>query len=142
MVLCDIIKQRFNIYRLPNLYFWRDKSGHEIDCILEYGENLVPIEIKSSETIHSEFFSNLIKWNELSGISPLNNYVIYGGHDKQNRYQGSILGWTYLGSAQLDFSEIKKQLYPNKISDIFFLTKGSSFFTTCQVKNKSTSKYS
>jgi len=84
----------------------------------------------------------VIGWNALSGTSPLNNYVIYGGHDKQNRSQGSILGSTYLGSAQLDFSEIKKQLYSNKISDNFFSTKGSSFFTTCQVKNKSTSKYS
>ncbi len=67
MVLSDLLKQRYIAGLMPNLYFWRDKSGLEVDCILEHRNRLIPIEIKSSETINSDFFAGLIKWNELSG---------------------------------------------------------------------------
>lgn len=77
----------------------------------------------------------VIGWNALSGTSPLNNYVIYGGHDKQNRSQGSILGSTYLGSAQLDFSEIKKNSFTLiKSQIIFFQLKEVLFSQLAKLK--------
>lgn len=97
-ILSDLIKQRWNGGLAPNLYFWRDKSGHEVDCILEHGNQLVPIEIKSSETINSDFFTGLIKWNHLTGNEPSHGYVIYGGQEKQSRSQGTILSWRKLNS--------------------------------------------
>ncbi len=96
MILSDFFKQRFNAGLPPSLYFWRDKSGHEIDCILEQGTHLIPIEIKSGATLNSDFFSSLVKWNELSGNDPSNSYVIYGGKEKQIRSQGTALGWSQL----------------------------------------------
>jgi predicted AAA+ superfamily ATPase len=98
MILSDLLKQRFNAGRTPNLYFWRDKSGVEIDCLLDQGTTLVPIEIKSGETINLDFFTNLAKWNRLSGSDPEKAYVIYGGKDKQKRAQGTVLGWNKLKS--------------------------------------------
>jgi len=98
MVLSDLLKMRFNAGLKPNLYFWRDKSGVEIDCILESGISLVPIEIKSGETINSDFFSNLAIWDRLSGNDPSKNYVVYGGMEKQSRSKGTVLGWTQLSS--------------------------------------------
>ncbi len=98
MILSELVKQRFNAGLLPNIYFWRDKSGNEIDCILDEGTKLVPIEIKSGETLSSDFFANLVKWNLLSGNDPSNSYVIYGGGEKQIRSQGTALGWLQLGS--------------------------------------------
>lgn len=93
MILSDIIKQRFHAGRLSNLYFWRDKSGLELDGILENGSSLVPIEIKSGETINSDFFANLMKWNKISSTPPDNNFLVYGGRDDQHRMQGSVLSW-------------------------------------------------
>ncbi len=49
--LVKLLKLRFNKGLRANLYFWRDKTGHEIDCILDKGLNLTPIEIKSGKTI-------------------------------------------------------------------------------------------
>ena len=77
MILSEIIKQRFNAGSLPNIYFWRDKSGIEIDCILEKGSNLIPIEIKSAETINQDFFSNIVKWNLLSKNDPSNSFLTH-----------------------------------------------------------------
>jgi len=96
MILSEIIKQRFNAGSLPNIYFWRDKSGIEIDCILEKGSNLIPIEIKSAETINQDFFSNIVKWNLLSKNDPSNSFVIYGGDEKQIRSQATALSWHQL----------------------------------------------
>jgi len=69
-----------------------------VDCILEHGNRLVPVEIKSSETISSDFFSGLIKWNQLTGNDPSNGYVVYGGQEKQVRAQGIALSWRQLNS--------------------------------------------
>lgn len=98
MVLSDLVKRRFNAGLSPNLYFWRDKSGLEIDCLLEKGPCLIPIEIKSGETLSPDFFSSLVKWNQLAGNNPSNSYVIYGGREKQERSQGVALSWLQLDS--------------------------------------------
>jgi|SRR5579862_1914273 len=96
MILSDILKQRFNAGLTPNIYFWRDKAGLEVDCLLENGSTLIPIEIKSGETINSDFFSNLVKWNDLAGNNLSNGYVIYGGKEEQARSQGIVLSWKLL----------------------------------------------
>lgn len=98
MILSNLLKQRFNAGLLPNLYFWRDKSGLEVDCILEQGQKLVPIEIKSGETLSSDYFANLVKWNQIAKTDPADSYVIYGGQEKQIRSQGVALGWQHLDS--------------------------------------------
>jgi predicted AAA+ superfamily ATPase len=98
MILSDLLKRRFNAGLMPNLYFWRDKAGHEVDCLLEYGEKLVPIEIKSSETINSDFFTGLTRWNQLADNDPSNSYIVYSGKEKQSRSQGTALSWRQLSS--------------------------------------------
>ena len=70
----------------------------QVDCIFERGLTLTPIEIKSGETLSSDFFANIVKWNLLSGNDPANSYVVYGGKEKQIRSQGTALGWLQLGS--------------------------------------------
>lgn len=55
-----------------------------MDCILDNGGALAPIEIKSGETFSSDFFANLTKWNQLAENDPSNSYVIYGGREKQS----------------------------------------------------------
>lgn len=101
MILSDLLKARFNSGESPNLYFWRDKSGLEVDCVLERGVNLTPIEIKSGETISQDYFSSLVKWNQLSGNDPQNSYVIYGGKESQIRSQGAALSWQQLEKLQI-----------------------------------------
>jgi uncharacterized protein len=102
MVVSDLIKQRYNAGLASNLYFWRDKAGLEIDAVLEYGTKLVPIEIKSSETLSTDFFSNLVKWGSLQGNTSSKGYVVYGGKEKQDRSQGTALSWRDLKAIGID----------------------------------------
>ena len=67
LVITEFLKARFNQGMQSNLYFWRDSKGLEIDLVLEEGEVLKPVEIKSGQTYVPEFLTSLEKWRELSG---------------------------------------------------------------------------
>lgn len=92
-VITELMKDRFNAGLQPNCYFWRDRLGHEIDCILDQGGQLTPIEIKSSKTIAADYFSGIQYWSSLAKMSPSQGYVIYGGLLSQQRQQGNVLSW-------------------------------------------------
>lgn len=93
-ITSDLSKQFFNTGSRPPLYFWRDHNGRiEVDCLIDKDGQLIPIEIKSSETMASSFFDGLKQWNEISQTSAENNYVIYGGDFNQKRSHGNIISW-------------------------------------------------
>ncbi|MCG2701055.1 MAG: ATP-binding protein [Candidatus Falkowbacteria bacterium] len=95
-VISEFMKHKYNQGAEPNVYFWRNKAGNEIDLLIETADKLIPIEIKSGQTITSDYFKGLNYYNNLSRGSRKNSYVIYGGHSKQRRTEGSVLGWEYL----------------------------------------------
>ena len=59
LVIADILKARLNQGLDANLYYLRSDKGFEIDLIVKQGRNLVPIEIKSAMTFHSDFIQAL-----------------------------------------------------------------------------------
>lgn len=93
MIIIDILKARFNKGLQSNIYFWRDSKGHEIDCIIEKSQTLIPIEIKSGRTFNFDFFSGLKYWNNISDNKPENTFVIYGGDKNFLSSDGNALGW-------------------------------------------------
>lgn len=95
-VVSELIKCRLNQSKRANCYFWRDTQGHEIDCLLEYGDTLVPIEIKSGMTINQNFFSSLISWKEITKPAEQNAqaFLVYAGKESQERKHAHVLGWT------------------------------------------------
>lgn len=95
LMLADFQKQYFNNgISNPSTYFWRDKNGRiEVDCIVDRGNALFPVEIKSGETIVPSFFSQLTAWNELAKSPPDRGTIIYGGNSQQARTNGRVIGW-------------------------------------------------
>lgn len=92
-VISELLKGRYNRGLKENLYFWRDNTGNEVDCIIEQGNSLIPLEIKSGETISRDFFKGLRYWSKISGASPSEAYLIYGGDLSQKRSDGVVEGW-------------------------------------------------
>ncbi len=94
-IIADLYKQYCNKGLRPALYFWQDQNGkHEIDCIIDTGLSLVPVEIKSGETVNPDYFKGLKFWKELTGIDSSKEFVIYGAdHTFQQRNVGTLLGW-------------------------------------------------
>lgn len=91
-VVSELIKYRFNQGLVSNLYFWRDSQGHEIDVLLDEGDRLVPIEVKSGQTITADYFTGLNYWQILSGHSgPA--WLVYAGQLNQKRVAVEVISW-------------------------------------------------
>ncbi len=92
MTVIELVKKFTNKGVQPNVFYWRDKTGHEIDVIIDVADDLTPIEIKSGKTINSDYFKNLKYWNNLS--KGTKSIVIYSGNQSQNRSDGTkIINW-------------------------------------------------
>ncbi len=87
MVVSDFIKERTNHGKAIDLYYWRDKTGHEIDLIIDRGGKLLPIEIKSGKTVAADFFKNLNYWGRLSRTR--RSVLLYAGSSRQKRSTGN-----------------------------------------------------
>lgn len=92
-VVSELIKQRFNAGRPPDLYFWRDNTGNEVDVLFESGSRLQPIEIKSGATFVREWLKALHRWQGYAGDETLPGWLIYGGEDSYQREQTEIRSW-------------------------------------------------
>lgn len=64
MVVLEVLKARYNAGKMPNLYFYRDSNGNEIDLLLASGQELIGMEIKSASTWHSSFSKGLQHFSE------------------------------------------------------------------------------
>jgi len=95
-VISELLKYQYNRGRQPNIYFWRDSKGIEIDCLIEKSEQLIPIEIKSGMTPNPDYFSNLIKWNKFSDTDVNNNFVTYAGEQSHELSKGKLVSWKEL----------------------------------------------
>lgn len=95
LVVSELVKKRTNSGKEINLFYWRDKTGHEVDVIIEDGLTLLPVEIKSGKTVHQQFFKNLLYWLRLSGNE--SGVILYGGEQRQERSNGITLeSWRQL----------------------------------------------
>lgn len=93
-VVSELFKYNFNHNQVPQIYFWRDAQGHEIDVLIEKSlSNVVPIEIKSGRTVNDSFFKGLIDWHTITGQNQKKTYVVYGGDEFSSRPQGTLVPW-------------------------------------------------
>lgn len=94
-IVNELIKRRFNQGQPSNLYFWRDRTGNELDIIIDEGTSLIPVEIKSGQSIRQDFFKNMEFWKKLTGRS--GGVVYYGGEENQKRSNGiEVKSWRTL----------------------------------------------
>jgi predicted AAA+ superfamily ATPase len=94
-VVAELLKRRLNTGRPSNLSFWRDRSGHEVDVVLEAGGEPVPLEIKSGATITRDALRGLDQWRQITGLAG-DAYLVYGGGEAQTRSHVRIVPWTEL----------------------------------------------
>jgi len=78
LVVLEALKARYNQGLTPNLYFYRDNQGHEIDLLHKQGGELLGIEIKSASTWNASFKKALQHFDQK--LKPLaTRAVVYSG---------------------------------------------------------------
>jgi len=76
----NLIKTLFYVNCKNN--FWKDSNGNEVDVIADAGTKLMPIEIKSGQTLNRDFFTGLERWLDLAGDQAISPTLVYGGINK------------------------------------------------------------
>lgn len=92
-VIAELAKSQFNRGERPNLFFWRDSNGNEVDIIAERGASLMPVEIKAGKTVTRDSFAGLNRWLALAGDSASAPTLIFGGDDEYRQNAIRVTGW-------------------------------------------------
>lgn len=99
LIVLELLKWRYNEGLDPHLYYYRDVQKKEVDVIYKQGNQLVPIEIKSSKTFNSEFLEKVHFFQKLAGDRAPNGYVIYGGDQEQAIHAVKLLNYKHASFA-------------------------------------------
>lgn len=84
LVIADIMKSALNRGIRPEIYFFRDSHGNEIDLLVREKGQLTPVEIKSAATFSMNFLKR-IEWFQTLGIRGiLPGTVLYNGEQVFN----------------------------------------------------------
>ena len=94
-IISELIKNRLNKGLSPDLWFYRDNIGIEIDCLIEHGGTLKALEIKSGKTFTEDMISGLMFWQKTSNIPVKNEncVLLYSGSQKTTINGINIVPW-------------------------------------------------
>lgn len=93
MILSEMIKQNQHEGLHKDYWYWRDSQGHEVDLLSVEADSFSVFEIKSSETIQTEYFKELDYFDGLTEGKTKQKTLIYGGTENQQRSKYQVKGW-------------------------------------------------
>jgi predicted AAA+ superfamily ATPase len=86
MCIMEVKKYLANHPTFAELYFFRDHHGNEVDLIIEQGDGLIPIEIKSGASFSKaytkglDYFKRIADANQAKNSPAIkNSYIVYAG---------------------------------------------------------------
>jgi predicted AAA+ superfamily ATPase len=95
-IINELIKETYNKGAKTEFYFWRDKTGNEVDLLLVRAGKITVAEIKAAETVIPAFWKSLQYFEQLSK-QDLNKIVYFGGRVNQERSNRlKIINWQAL----------------------------------------------
>lgn len=97
-VVAEIVKQHTHRGLVPRLSFFRDQKGHECDLVIEQGDRVVAVEIKSGQTVAPDVFAALSRVAEdlraaPGGTVPVVSVVVYAGSGSHARTAARQVSW-------------------------------------------------
>ena len=92
-VMSELFKYRYNVNERPNLFYWRDVQGHEVDALFEKSlTDVIPIEIKASMTLQPSFFKGIATFKEIAK-KQMPAYIVYAGSTRVGRTMADVYSW-------------------------------------------------
>ena len=92
-VISEALKKRFASGLTGDYYFWRDRTGNEVDLISDRGEQLVSAEIKSGSTFHPSSTESLDKFTTFAKGTAVRPVLIFGGDQSFSFNETRIYPW-------------------------------------------------
>lgn len=82
LVITEILKGHLNCGKHPELFFYRDTHGNEVDLIIRNGRKLIPVEIKSAATFTPDFLRGIEQFQKTAGERCAPGFVCYNGSEE------------------------------------------------------------
>ena len=82
LIILEVLKHFHNSGKRPDIYFYRDTHGNEVDLIIRKGRRLIPLEIKSAATFTKDFLKGIERFTKAAGKKCEKGYVLYNGPDE------------------------------------------------------------
>lgn len=96
-VVSEILKHRMNHGEHGGAFFLRDRRGAEVDAVIQRGDRLLTVEVKSGRTVTGDMLDAARRAADLlSGAGAVENHVVYGGDERQTRGDLTVLPWEAL----------------------------------------------
>lgn len=93
-IISEITKQIYHSGKHPNIYYYKESNGKEIDCIIEMSSNkIVAVEIKGGETFSKDYLKNLVKIFNSKKSNEIKKYLVYPEAEKSQIFDIKILNW-------------------------------------------------
>ena len=84
LVVADIVKGALNRGIRPEIFFFRDSNGNEVDLLIREKGALTPVEIKSAGTFSMDFIKGLERFQALKTARAAAGAVLYNGEQQLN----------------------------------------------------------
>lgn len=84
LVIAEIVKGALNKGIRPEIYFFRDSHGNEVDLLIREKGWLTPVEIKSAGTFAADFVKGLERFQTLFAKPVAPGAVLYNGEQNFN----------------------------------------------------------
>lgn len=98
LCVVEAMKYFLNQCRRPQLHFYRDSNGNEVDLVMPHGAEWIAIEIKSAATVKSALFKGLHRFGQVVPTAS-DSILVYDGEDERTQNGIQILRWPHLASA-------------------------------------------
>ena len=82
LIIAEVAKGALNRGIRPELFFYRDTRGSEVDLVLRHGGTLLPVEIKSAATFSPSFLRGLERFHSLGLDRVAPGAVLYNGKER------------------------------------------------------------
>jgi predicted AAA+ superfamily ATPase len=102
LVIGELLKVWRHNGERPHVYFWRDRTGREVDALLDFPGARVPLEAKAGETLTRSYFKGLGFYRSLqqeakgegsAGEDGPFGVLVYGGDDSGDHWGHTVRPW-------------------------------------------------
>lgn len=94
-IVTEALKHRLNSGKDNNLCFYRDSNMNEVDLLLRHEGQLTAVEVKSSETYHTDFEKGIKTFRNYFPGSVSQSAVIYTGNIEMTTRDIKILNYSH-----------------------------------------------
>ncbi len=99
-VVSEVLKSRLHRGLPERMFHFRDAKGLEVDLVIEEGDRVTAVEVKSAATVAADFFSALSQLKRVVGEGQphlgFDARVVYAGETAQHRSDATVVPWRQL----------------------------------------------